>query len=294
MFPSDEAKAISSVVETILPQLMEWVGDSHSDSLSSTVGEIPFLDALCSKYSGTSLFSLPSYLNLSVKANIKKIHQKPYVLINGVQGPELGDLLFVVSYQYNGKLISRKAVIHQVKIEKNQNASCWSINGKQLELLSSWPQFSLVSSYGGPYIISPSTKEGGSYYLLRRSKPSGPTALYARPQRGITALLGGPKPGYGVVCAAPDIGLAIDDVRATGIRMIPRPKPYQNATITLDQLSAWQHPDHKFFAEHIAHTKGELAMTGYFSELIDDVLAIPNAASDPNFFVIEVVVGANT
>lgn len=87
MFPSDEAKAISSVVETILPQLMEWVGDSHSDSLSSTVGEIPFLDALCSKYSGASLFSLPSYLNLSVKANIKKIHQKPYVVINGVQGP---------------------------------------------------------------------------------------------------------------------------------------------------------------------------------------------------------------
>lgn len=76
--------------------------------------------------------------------------------------------------------------------------------------------------------------------------------------------------------------------------MIPRPKPYQNATITLDQLSAWQHPDHKFFAEHIAHTKGELAMTGDFSKLIDNVLAIPNAASDPDFFVIEVVVGANT
>ena len=295
MFPSKEAKAISSAVETYLPELMEWVRENHSNALTSTVGEIAFLDSLCSKYAGASLFSLPSYLNLSVQAKIKKIHQKPYVVFGSDQGPELGDLLFVVSYYYNGKLVSRKAVVHQVKIEAHQNSSSWRISGTQLELLSNWPDFSLISSYGGPYnSIRPLTKEAGSYYLLRRSKPSLPAPLYANPSQGIALLLGGSGTGYGIVCAAPDIGLAIDDVRATGIQTIPRSKPHQDASITQDQLSFWRHPEHKFFAEHIAHTKGELAMGGDFSDLVDSVLAIPDATGNPNFFVIEIVVGANT
>ena len=295
MVPSEEAKAISSAVETYLPEIMEWVRKNHSDALTSTSGEIPFLDELCSKYSGPHLFKLPTHLNLSVKATIKKIHQKPYVQFGSIKGPELGDLLFVVSYFYNGVMISRKAVVHQVKIEAQQNASFWKITGTQLELLSSWKAFSLVANYGGPYNIAPLTKECGSYYLLRRSGPSVPSSLYTQPSgAGAISMLVGPHEGFGLVCAAPDVGLAIDDIRAKGIHVIPRPTPFQDATITKDQITAWRHSEHRFFAEHIAHTKGELAISGDFSRLIDDVLKVPNAAGDPGFFVIEVIVGANT
>lgn len=293
MFPSEEAKTISSAVETYLPELTNWVRENHSDALKSTTGEIPFLDALCAKYSGGNLFKMPSHLHLSVKSQIKKIHQKPYVKLGTKNGPELGDLLFVVSYYYNGKMVSRKAVVHQVKIESPQNSSSWKITGSQRELLSCWPNFSLVSNYGGPYNISPLTKEAGSYYLLRRSQPSSPLHVYTEARNGLGALFD-PCGGYGLVCSAPDVSLAIAGLRDNGITTIPRPKPYQDSSITKDQISSWQHPEHMFFAEHIAHTKGELAMTGAFSDLIDDVLKIQDAGGSPSFFVIEVIVGANT
>lgn len=110
----------------------------------------------------------------------------------GLSQRELGDLIFIISIVYNGQKYFEKLTIAQFKKDsRNQRTSSWSIDEKQLYLLSRFPTFrGLRSSLIPSWDFSLPNYSGalGSYALL--FKPGDFSFVSAT---GLSSFLGNEK-----------------------------------------------------------------------------------------------------
>ena len=118
---------------------------------------------------------LESGLMFSYNINSAFIHGKKsfveFSLAGSKECCELGDIVFVSSLAWRGKIVAERITINQVKKEKPQSKSSWEINKTQLFLLTRFPTFKGVSGIFNGDTVNAVNETGclGSYGFLKYS-----------------------------------------------------------------------------------------------------------------------------
>lgn len=274
MFISNESKIFSSCVLFQQDSIHSQFGKILRDALTGASGEVQFLKNLADNFARGNAISLPSHTQLQVDTWAKMIHQRPYVEMNGVRGPELGDLLVSVRYELSGNEVDEKSIIYQVKVEKTQNSSVWSIAHNQLHLLTEWPQFNLVGNKVG-HNISPFTKESSSYLLLRKPKPETPNPISTHPVSDLMHVLNGAEQNYGLAVSAIDLAAVVDSVRDEGVSAYkPTRLTTDHSPVTHESIKNHSAFDWRAFTEHMAFQRGEShGLNANFKAMIEEVFS---------------------
>jgi len=133
--------------------------------------------------------------DLHISCQAKEIHQKPIIRYDSRSWCELGDYFVNVKYYDQGKMLGRRLVAYQFKMEqakrnpqpKSQPSirRRWKIDPKQLRLLCDWPMFRFGKSPTGinSFTLSPRSPDLGSYWLAQRDanqfcSPCDPVCLH--------------------------------------------------------------------------------------------------------------------
>lgn len=274
MFKELESKNFSTAILFHRDEVSEQFGAILEDSLEKSKGEVDFLTRLTDRFEGGAAIVLPVHTGLIVHTWAKMIHQRPYVSINGENGPELGDLLVSVRYELSGGVVEEKAIIYQVKLEGSQNSNSWKIAHNQLNLLTNWPQFTL-SLNSKTYHIKPLSKEASSYFLLRKPTPLAPKPVSSRPRPTIDHVFGQVPSNYGHVVPAIDMAGIVDNVQDGGVLAFDTGRTDAgSSTATADSIVGHTKNDWSGFADHFAFLLGEnLNSDPSFKELVEDTFS---------------------
>ena len=166
MFPSPRAIEISSAIGAHFANLVEEITKIQISAHSVSSGEV--------EYFRHFFKPLETMLNgfhikgISFRCRTVEIHQKPIVKYGRNSKCELGDYFVNIKYIDKRKLLGRKLIIYQFKMD--QHPLSWKIDKKQLKLLCEWPTFKFGNKIKGynTFTLTPKTPDLGSYWLASK------------------------------------------------------------------------------------------------------------------------------
>ncbi len=181
MFPSRRAMEISIILGNHFIEFCDRLVHIQYHTIKNSSTEVQYFRNLFPRI--VEVLDGFSVKDILVRCQAKEVHQKPIVQYGRGKRCELGDYFVNVKYYDGDKLLGRKLVVYQFKMEDARGRTTstrtrhrpqkhtWKIDQKQLELLCDWPTFAFGNAAHGynSFTLTPRSPDLGSYWLAQRN-----------------------------------------------------------------------------------------------------------------------------